>query len=362
MHTNGLERPASLVDILHWRALDQPDRRAYTFLGDGETVAGELTYGALDRQARQIAAQLSQIAAVGDRALLLYPPGLEYIAAFFGCLYAGMIAVPAYPSPSSRAPTRLQTMLADADIRLIMTTPALLNATRARLDDVSDAGARTWIATGDDTSDATGWQPPALHRDALAFLQYTSGSTAAPKGVMISHANLLHNLEQIQRCFGSSAESQGVIWLPPYHDMGLIGGILQPLYAGFPVTLMPPLAFLQRPLRWMEAVSRYSATISGGPSFAYDLCLQKISDEQRAQLDLSYWQVAFNGAEPVRSDVMERFTTAFAACGFRHTAFYPCYGLAEATLIVSGGARNQPPVVQSFAADKLEQGRALPGR
>src|SRR6185436_5240657 len=205
------------------------------------------------------------------------------------------------------------------------------------------------------------WSPPALPDDTLAFLQYTSGSTSTPRGVMLSHRNLLHNSALIQHAFGHSSASQGVIWLPPYHDMGLIGGVLQPLYGGFPVTLLSPVHFLQRPARWLQAVSRYGATTSGGPNFAYDLCVAKVSPGVRADLDLSRWEVAFNGAEAVRPGTIDAFCEAFEPCGFRRSAFYPCYGLAEATLIVTGGRYTDEPVVRAFRKADLERGRAVAG-
>jgi acyl-CoA synthetase (AMP-forming)/AMP-acid ligase II len=367
---------ATLVGLLRWRASHQPDRRAYSFLTDGETTVVALTYAQLDQRARAIAAWLQSQDASGTRVLLLYPPGLDYIAAFFGCLYAGVIAVPAYPPRLNRSLARIQAIVADAQATSALTTSALLPRIAATFDHTPDLQALRWLATDSfsagsagelaqrdaDTSDslADAWQEPALSGETLAFLQYTSGSTGTPKGVMVSHGNLLGNLEVIRRCYEHTSDSVGVIWLPPYHDMGLIGGILQPLYAGFPVVLMSPTAFLQRPIRWLRAVSRYHATTSGGPNFAYDLCARKITPEQRATLDLSSWDVAFNGAEPIRPETLDRFTAAFAPCGFRRTAFYPCYGLAEATLLVSGGRKADPPVLYTVQRTALEQQRAQP--
>ncbi len=322
-----------------------------------------MTYAELDRQARTIAAQLQRLGAAGERVLLLYPPGLTYIAAFFGCLYAGAVAVPAYPPNPARLERtlpRLQAIVGDARPLVALSTAAICMMVEALSAQVAGFGAMRWLAT--DTLAETlaeDWQEPSVGPETLAFLQYTSGSTAEPKGVMLTHGNLLHNLELIHGAFEHSAESCGVIWLPPYHDMGLIGGILQPLYGGFPVTLMSPVAFLQRPLGWLEAISRTRATTSGGPNFAYDLCVRKITPEQRAQLDLSSWRVAFNGAEPIQAATMERFTAAFSACGFRPEAFFPCYGLAEATLIVSGGTVAAPPAVRAFQGPALEHHQAV---
>ncbi|HYG63468.1 MAG TPA: amino acid adenylation domain-containing protein, partial [Thermoanaerobaculia bacterium] len=356
-------RPGStLVDLLRLRAEERGEARAYTFLADGEAEEGTLSYAGLDRQARTIGAALARLSAAGERVVLLFPPGLEFIAAFFGCLYAGAVAVPAYPPRSQRGLPRLLSILSDARPRVVLTTRALLGKTRpllARL--AADGVAVDCLATDDLAPEgAEAWTAPDIDGGTLAFLQYTSGSTSTPKGVMVSHANLLHNEEIIRQAFGQSAESVILGWLPLYHDMGLIGNVLQPLYVGAPCILMSPVAFLQKPLRWLEAIGRYRATTSGGPDFAYALCAARIGEEQRAGLDLSSWRVAFNGAEPVRAETMERFAAAFASCGFRREAFYPCYGLAEATLFVTGGTLGDPPRAVPFDAAALEKDRAVP--
>jgi acyl-CoA synthetase (AMP-forming)/AMP-acid ligase II len=355
---------SSLIDILRWRALNQPDLRLYTFLADGETDEVVITCAELDRRARAIAAVLQYADLVGERALLLYAPGLDYIAGFFGCLYAGVVAVPAYPPEPARLDRtlpRLQTMVADADATVALTTSPILSMAQFLFGQAPDLEALQWIAT--DTipdQEADDWREPVLSQDSLAFLQYTSGSTHVPRGVMVSHGNLAYNSDLISQKFELSSASVGVVWLPPYHDMGLIGGILQPAYCGVHCVLMSPLDFLQRPPRWLQAVSNYDATVSGGPDFAYGLCVRKINAEQRSELDLSSWSLAFNGAEPVRAPTLERFAEVFAPCGFRRDAFYPCYGLAEATLIVSGGSRAAPPVIQAFDETALEQDRVVP--
>lgn len=352
--------PSTLVEILRRRALDQPGQLAYTFLLDGETDETRLTYGDLDRQARSIGAELQSLGAIGKCVLLLYPPGLDYVAAFFGCLYAGAIAVPAYPPDPvrmNRTLPRLQAIVADAQATVALTTSPILSMAEMLIDQAPDLKALRWLATNQIANDPEEWRDPAVGGGSLAFLQYTSGSTAAPRGVMLTHSNLVHNSALIHECFGHTPESRGVIWLPPYHDMGLIGGILQPLYGGFPVTLMSPIDFLRRPLRWLQAMSRHKATTSGGPNFAYDLCVRKITREECAGLDLSSWKVAFNGSESVRFETMEQFAETFACCGFRPEAFYPCYGLAEATLIVSGGLWTAPPVTLSVSAAALGQNR-----
>jgi acyl-CoA synthetase (AMP-forming)/AMP-acid ligase II/alkylation response protein AidB-like acyl-CoA dehydrogenase/acyl carrier protein len=346
---------STLADLLRQRALHQAQQVGWRFLQDGETDAATLTYAALDRQAQTIAAALQLAGLAGERALLLYPPGLDYIAAFFGCLYAGTIAVPAYPPRRHHSLERVGAIARDAQSRVILTTMALKQEMQSI---VAPSGLpiATWITTDDLAIPlADQWIESAIRPEQLAFLQYTSGSTGNPKGVQVSQGNLLHNLAQIHQYFGHSARSRGVIWLPPYHDMGLIGGVLQPLYSGFPVTLMPPVTFIQKPLRWLQAISNDRATTSGAPNFAYALCVEKITLAQRSTLDLSTWEVAFTGAEPIRQATLERFAATFADCGFRAKAFYPCYGLAEATLIVTGGKKLSPPRVCEIDATAIAQ-------
>jgi len=333
--SNSKSSYQTLAGLLRERAGNHPDHSLYTFLADGEEEAGHLTYGELDRRARALAAWLQQAGCRGERALLLFPPGLDFITAFFGCLYAGAAAVPAYPPRLHRTDERLVEIFRDSQPRAVLTTSALLG--RLGMAQEGLAGARQIAVDQIPDSLADAWREPDLGAGDVAFLQYTSGSTAAPKGVLVTHGNLLDNEERISRAFGQSAESVLVGWLPLYHDMGLIGNVLQPLWSGGRCILMSPQAFLQRPARWMEAISRYRATTSGGPNFAYDLCVRRVGPEQRAALDLSSWQVAFNGAEPVRRATLDRFAAAFAACGFRREAFVPCYGLAEATLLVAAG-------------------------
>jgi acyl-CoA synthetase (AMP-forming)/AMP-acid ligase II/acyl carrier protein len=351
---------SSVVALLRQRACEDPGRAAYTFLADGDAEKGTVTYAELDRQARAVAATLQSLRLTGERALLLYPPGLDYIAAFLGCLYAGVVAVPAYPSRRNRSVERLQAIIADARASAILTTPAVAWAIERLTAQVPSLRALRWLLSDEFSPEAAeSWREPPLSGESLALLQYTSGSTAAPKGVMLTHGNLLHNCYWIQRRFESTPDSRGMVWLPPYHDMGLIGGIIQPLYVRMPCYLMSPVSVFSSPFSWLRAVSRYRATISGGPNFAYDLCVRRINPEQRAALDLNCWQVAFTGAEPVRAETLARFAEAFAPCGFRREAFYPCYGLAEATLMVSGGKKGAPPRTLSVGKAALEANQVL---
>ncbi|MCB0194967.1 MAG: AMP-binding protein [Anaerolineae bacterium] len=344
----------TIVDILRRHADNQPRQRALTFLLDGKDEAFHATYAELDEQARSIAAQLQERVEPGDRALLLHNPGLSFVSAFLGCLYAGVIAVPTFPPhPNKPLHPRLQAIIRHAEPAIVLTESDRYVAKRQPTTELTSL---PWLITDElDTQSALPWQPPPLSEDTIAFLQYTSGSTAAPKGTIITHANLLSNLACIHQGFDikSNNDTTGVAWLPPYHDMGLIGGILLPLYVGGLSVLFSPFAFLQQPLRWLEVISRYKATISGAPNFAYELCVERISSEQKTNLDLSCWQVASVGAEPVRAATLERFYAAFASCGFQREAFYPCYGMAEATLIVSGGKRIAPPVIEQVDRQAL---------
>ena len=357
---------ASLVELGRARAAGLGDRPLYTFYPDRAGAApAELSYAGLDLRARAIGAALQHQGAAGQRALLLYPPGLEFVAAFFGCLYGGVVAVPAYPPRSARNLPRLLEIARDARPAIALTTAELKAAIGGLATQVPELAALRLLATDEvPVEEAAAWRDPGAAGSTLAFLQYTSGSTAAPKGVMVSHGNLLHNEEMIRQAFGQSAESVIVGWLPLYHDMGLIGNVLQPLFLGARCLLMSPIAFLQSPKRWLAAISRHRATTSGGPNFAYDLCVRKIAPADREDLDLSSWDLAFNGAEPVRAESMARFAAAFAGCGFRPSAFFPCYGLAEATLFVAGGAAagksRGTPRAAAFDRALLETGAAKP--
>jgi 8-amino-7-oxononanoate synthase/acyl carrier protein len=343
------------------RALHQGDDPGFRFLTDGERHAIEWTYADVDRKARAIGAALQAMQMEGERALLLYPSGLDFVAAFFGCLYAGVIAVPAYPPRRNRNMARIDAIANDAEAKIALTTFEVLERVQTMIADTPSLQRIRWRATDQWDEDlADQWRRPEVHGDTLAFLQYTSGSTGSPKGVMLTHSNLMHNSAMITYAFEHSRSNSGMFWLPLYHDMGLIGGILQPLYMGRPNTLISPTHFLQKPVRWLQAISQSGATISGGPNFAYDLCVDKVTAEQKRTLDLSRWSLAFNGAEPVRADTINRFSAAFAECGFRREAFYPCYGLAEATLIVTGGYKQAEPVIRSFDLHALEKHEAIP--
>jgi FkbH-like protein len=348
----------TLVDLLRWRAQHCARQLAYVFVTEGAETA-RLTYEDLDRQSRVTGGFLQSLGETNSRVLLLYPPGLDYIAAFFGCLYAGAVAIPSYPPRLNRPDARLQGIVNDSQAGIVLTLPAIRASLERRFEHAPELAAVRWEVT-DQIDDAWGakWRAPVISSDTLAFLQYTSGSTSAPKGVMVTHGNILHNECMIRQAFEHTEESIVAGWLPIYHDMGLIGNVLQPLYMGTTCYLMSPTEFLQNPYSWLKLISDSRAHTSGGPNFAYDLCTQKVTPEQRKTLDLSNWQVAFNGAEPVRAQTLERFGETFAPCGFRPEAFYPCYGLAETTLFVSGRKRSLTPIqVASVQADALAQNR-----
>ena len=352
----------NLVELLRTRALEQGTATAFTFLDDGEREGARFTYAELDERARAIAAALRHRGvAPGDRALLLYPPCLDFIPAFFGCLYAGVVAVPAYPpqpSQLSRTLPRLLSIVSDADVAAVLANDAVVAAGARMAEQTPALAAIPWLAT--DTLDigrAADWRAPCVAPDDLAFLQYTSGSTASPRGVMVSHANLLHNLAYASHAAGNDASTVSVSWLPVIHDMGLIEGVLGPIFSGYPAYLMAPTSFLHRPIRWLRAITQFRATTSGGPNFAYDLCVRKVNDVQRAGLDLNSWRIAYNGAEPIRAETLEAFHERFRPVGFRWRSFYPVYGLAESTLLVSTGGPMYEPVIHDVAADALSRGR-----
>jgi natural product biosynthesis luciferase-like monooxygenase protein/amino acid adenylation domain-containing protein len=349
------------VELLQSRALYHPEKQAYTFLADGEREENSLTFADLDRQARVIAASLQEMQIGGRPVLLLYQPGLEYLAAFFGCLYAGAIAVPAYPPRLNHNLERIEAIVSDAQPVLALSSQTLATpAMRQQFASFSYLGS-LHIETTDTLpgSLADRWREPKLDADTLAFLQYSSGSTGRPKGVMVSHRNLLYNHRMLQTALQHSESAPLVSWLPLFHDMGLIGNALQSIYQGVPCIFMSPVAFLQKPFRWLHAISRYKAYSAFAPNFAYDLCVQKITSEQLTQLDLSCWHNAINAAEPIRSDTLERFAETFAPCGFRRETFVPGYGLAEATLVVSTADSGVLSTVRRVDREALEQNKVV---
>ncbi len=349
-----------LVDRLrHWARV-QPDEIAF-FYTDDAVEDTQLTYGQLEQRVLAIAAQLRQLGARHQRVLLQYPPGLDFIQGFMACLYAGAVAVPAYPPRRNRKLDRLTAICADADAAVVLTVSQVADRVQQLLSDSDRLRHLACLSTDQlDTTHAARDEAPPIEPDTLALLQYTSGSTGTPKGVMVTHGNLMHNCTAITSAFEHNRTSVGLTWLPAFHDMGLVGGLLNTIFFGRPSVVMSPMAFLQKPIRWLRAISQYGVTVSGGPNFAYDLCCDKISDADCLDLDLSTWEVAYNGAEPIRAETLERFTQKFAPYGFRPETHFPCYGMAETTLILTGSKKSEPAVIRSVDANALEQHRVAP--
>ena len=349
----------TLLDVLHERAYRHGSQCAYTFLHDGDTQASTITYGQLDRRARAIAAKLQAQQLVGQRALLTFSPGLDFVSAFWGCLYAGVIAVPVPVLRTHRSMRRFDSILADSGANMVLTTAEALCHLGPTIQTHASLQGLQWVATDQvDDQMAYDWVAPSLSCDSVAFLQYTSGSTATPKGVMVSHGNLLHNSAAIQTAFQHTPESVVVSWLPFHHDMGLIGGLLQPLFVGCDCYLLSPTSFMKNPIRWLQAISRYGATTSGGPNFAYDACIRAITPEVTETLDLHRWRVAFTGAEPIHAETLRRFSEVFGPIRFAPGAFLPCYGLAEATLMTTA-KKHACPTISTVLEPALLQHRLL---
>ncbi len=356
----------TLVEVLRDRAEIKGSQLLYRFLATGEVdgPTQELTYAELDVRARAIGAFLLAQGMEGERLILLHPAGLEFIAAFMGCQYAGAVAVPVYPPDLMRldlALERLRRIAADAGARGVLTTRSMLLETSEALSTAEGLGDLAWWSTDDVDSGLAGqWEMPELSGGSLSFLQYTSGSTGQPKGVVIRHANLIYNERMVQAGFRADEDSDFVSWLPLSHDMGLIAMVLNPLYSGSSCTLMAPQAFARKPTRWLRAIAHFGAAITAAPNFAYELCARRVRPRDCEDLDLRGWRVAANGAEPVRAHTIDRFCEALAPSGFRRESFFPAYGLAEATVFVSGGPVDAPPATAKWRISDLELGRVEP--
>jgi acyl-CoA synthetase (AMP-forming)/AMP-acid ligase II len=341
----------SLVAVLARRAAEQADDRAYVFVSDRGTEEAALTFRQLHESANALAARLTAAARPGDRAILVFPPGLEFLVAFFGCLMAGIIAVPMMMPRRNSARDASVTILANCTPALALTTSAF--ALRGDLKARFAQENIRWIEV-DLVSDGAAAGLPEPVPDDIAFLQYTSGSTSEPKGVMVSHANLLANLEMIRLALGNTSQSTYVNWVPLYHDMGLILNALGAFYVGATCVLMAPNAFMQRPLGWLRAISHYRAEVACGPNFGFDLCVSRYRADQMEGVDLSTLKIALNGAEPVHAETIERFVRTFGPHGFDPRAMYPAYGMAEATLLISGGTRGAGHVTRSVSRAALQ--------
>lgn len=360
-----MKKYTNLVQLLQDRAIAKSDSIAYRFLYNGTTEAGCLTYKELDERARAIAFWLQSLVKPGARALLVYSydEGLEFVAAFMGCLYGGVIAVTTTPPRRSKDLTKIAQRIASSGVEVVLSTKDLIATVKGKLAKNSDVldGLKhlKWFSTNIDLDVAKDWKQPAIDSHTLAFLQYTSGSTGNPKGVMVTHENILYNQEMIRRGFAHTESTIVVGWLPLFHDMGLIGNVLQPLYLGVESILMSPVSLAQQPFEWLKAITQYRATTSGGPNFAYDLLCLKATPEKLASLDLSSWKVAFSGAETVRAETIERFAHIFEPCGFDKAAFYPCYGMAETTLFITGGEQKEAVKVKYLDSFSLAQNKVV---
>jgi acyl-CoA synthetase (AMP-forming)/AMP-acid ligase II len=358
-----LKRWSTLIDMLRSRAQSHPDQTAFTFVASEEMGDIPISFGDLDRQARSIAARLQSLKLDGDRILLLYPPGLEFISAFFGCLYAGAVAVP-LPFINVVRPGRwadkLRSIIDNSRPRACLTTERSSVKLENLLNQAPDLSSINWLVTDSlGRNVAEEWKPPAASGETLGYLQYTSGSTSNPKGIMITHNNALHTTEDFYLGLQQAPDTILLSWLPHFHDLGLVYGVLMPLYAGIPGYLMPPALFVQHPLKWLSSISRYRVTHTAAPNFAYDLCVARFKPEKCDDLDLSSWRVAVNGAEPVRSATIKRFSDTFAPYRLQQNIFRPAYGLAEATLVVSVAQEAKPVAVCSVRAEHLEKNRIV---
>ncbi len=357
--------PKTLIELLRTRAIKQSDGHAYTFMVDGKKPSEPLTYEALDQQARAIAAQLQYYKTEGERALLLYPQGLEVIAAFCGSLYAGVIAIPVPPPESGRLKRtlpRLRSIVRDAKATIVLTTASVFELISTVKDEFPEFEQMRWIDTATiDPNLAEKWVDPKVHPDQLAYLQYTSGSTSTPKGVMLTHYNLMHHCHYLQQACGYDSDSVSITWMPYFHDYGLVEGMMVPLYNGHPCYVMSPFAFIKRPLNWLRNISTYKGTHSQAPNFAYDLCIRRIKPKQIAELDLSSWQAAGNAAEPINPQVMAQFMETFSPCGFKWEAFAPSYGLAENTLLATTKPKGTKPVFLAVETAAMEQNKIVLG-
>ena len=337
-----VDEPRSLMDLLWRRSAEQPDLPLYTVLADGEVAAGSITVSRLLTEACSLGSHLFAANLSGQCVLLMYPSGIEFITALFGCISAGVIAVPV-PVPANREQSidHIVSIARDCRAQAILS----LTSVRQRLGSwwrEDGPTALPWLLTDQDAlSSAPDWAGFRPGHETIAYLQYTSGSTSRPKGVVVSHGNVLHNSAYIASVQRNNAESIGVCWLPHFHDMGLIEGIMQPFYSGYRTYLMPPAAFVRNPFLWVRAISRHGATNSGGPDFAYRLCAERVAPEQRSELALGCWRFAYCGAEPIHADTVAAFARFYSPCGFSMRAFYPSYGLAVATLLVSSRTRGE---------------------
>ncbi len=352
---------ATMVSVLRQRSVLHPGKIAFTFLANGEDEAGSLTYGELDTGARNIALKLTALGLKGRNVLMFYPPGLDFILAFFGCLFAGTIPATAYPPRKNRSVHRIRTIAADCGATSILTTDAIARSLERNFAEDPLLANLQWHTT--DTwsiTDPLTLAPVEPGFEDLAFLQYTSGSTGNPKGVMVSHRNIMYNLRSLQLIFRITPDDVAVHWVPQFHDLGLIFGILETVFSGSSAVLIPPFIFISNPYYLLKAITRYRATVSGQPDFAFNYCVDKIDDTQRGSLDLTSLRVMYSGAEPVRKSTLDRFLSAFLPVGLKPETLIPAYGMAESTLILVGATEPRPTFYLPVRTSALVQNMVVP--
>jgi acyl-CoA synthetase (AMP-forming)/AMP-acid ligase II len=355
---------ATLVDMCRDRGASDPDRRIFVFLENGINESAALTLADIDLRARAVAVRLNELAAPGSRVLLSYPPGLDFVTGFFGALYAGMIAVPVAPVDgdcNDVKRSRIESIARSAEPEVLLTSAAAVERVKKALADTGRLSGLHVVASDEVPDEAAErWTEPDIGPSTVAYLQYSSGSTGLPKGVMLRHSSVLHNLALIVENASDGAPGRPptfVSWLPMFHDMGLISSVVEPVYAAYDAVLMPPVAFVHRPFSWLRAISDAGRANAAAPNFAYEMCARRSRPDQREQLDLSGWTLALVGAEPVRARTMRLFAETFAPCGFRPETFFPSYGLAESTVMVSGGPVGRGAVMRTFDAQALAAGQ-----
>jgi len=346
-----------IPDLLKYRSEITPDNNSYIFLRDGENDEDIVTWKQLYDESLKVAAQLQRQKTKGERVILFFPPGTAFIKALYGCFLSNAIAVPAYPPRKNRSLDRIKALVNDSGAKFILSTTEIFNSCERSFSDVTELKDQAWILTDTIEPEVAGFHEIKIKADDIALLQYTSGSTGMPKGVMVTHINIIRNLEFIRQSFQLSPQSVSVSWLPSFHDMGLIDATIGAVYNGYTAVLMPSVSFIQKPLRWLKAITKYKGTHGGAPNFAFDLCVNEVSETEREGIDLSSMTTLYCGAEPIRKDTFEKFIKAYSPYGLTREAMYPCYGMAETTLIISGIEAGTGPKYLNISASAFEENK-----
>lgn len=350
----------TMVEIFEKNCSDNPEKIIYYYLEDGLNETERITFSRMNLRVKAVAAALQERCVKGDRALMLFPSGIEFIVSLFGCFYSGIIGVPTYPPRKNRMFDRFEAIVHDCGPSIILTTRKIRDDISKNFKGEACLKGLDFLVFEDVPEEMSShWNSPEIYPDDISLLQYTSGSTGTPNGVMVSHHNMISNSEYIRHAFGHDEHAFGVNWLPGFHDMGLIGALMQPPYMGVTNAIIPPNSFLLRPMHWLRAISKYKATTAGGPNFALDFCVERIKPEELEGVDLSSVRPFFCGAEPIRKETLERFSEAFKPYNFKPEQIYPCYGLAESVLIVTGGALDEKPVYCTADSREIEKGSVV---